>query len=114
MKMEGLIEGRIVHYVLTEDDTKQIGRRRTTGFEIAKLICDEKWPKGAQAHMGNMVKAGDHYPMIICKVWDKQSGSINGQVMLDGCDTFWVCSKLPETEIAGKYKPGTWHWIERT
>jgi hypothetical protein len=112
--MEGLIEGRIVHYVLTEDDVKRINDRRTDGMSIAKRIGEDKWPLGAQAHIGNQVSVGQHFPMIIVRVWNQEPGCVNGQVLLDGCDTFWVCSKVPDGEFIGNFRTSTWHWIERS
>ncbi len=96
--------GRVVHYVLTEDDATQINRRRTTGQSIGERIKEKIWPIGAQAHIGNTAHEGDHYPTVVVKVWPE---SINGQATLDGNDTFWVTSRQEGTG------PGTWHWPER-
>ena len=104
--MNGLTEGRIVHYVLTQQDAAEINRRRVTGF------YNEKWPEGAQAHIGNSVRAGEHYPMMVVKVWDHEpdgNGCCNGQVLLDGSDSLWVTSRVNDPE----QKTGTWHWIEQ-
>lgn len=52
------------------------------------------WPAGAQAHIGNDVKEGDVFPMLIVRVWGNYpSSSVNGQVFLDGCDVFWATSR---------------------
>ena len=85
--------GRIVHYVLTEQDAAEIMRRRTTGPDIASRIADDKWPIGAQAHIGNAVSAGDVFPMVIVRVWPSDTGSVNGRVLLDGSDEFWATSR---------------------
>lgn len=94
--------GRIVHYVLSAQDAEQINRRRTTSAQIAARIADEKWPLGAQAHIGNSVSEGEVYPLVITRVWD--SGMVNGQVMLDGNDLFWATSRHEGVE------PGTYRW----
>jgi hypothetical protein len=74
--MEGLIEGRIVHYVLTKEDAKNILQSRL-----------------AKQQSGNYVEDGMHFPMIIVRVWS-EDGCVNGKVELDGEDSLWVCSKL--------------------
>ncbi len=51
----------------------------------------------AQAHAGNKVQAGAELPLIVTKVHEK---SFNGQVFLDGNDTYWV------TEIHYGYEIG--------
>ena len=105
--------GRIVLYTLTEDDAVQINRRRTTGPAIAERIKNnsienislQRWPIGAQAHIGNSVTPGEVYPMVITRVWSDTT--VNGQVLLDGNDTLWATSA---TEGAG---PHEWHWPPR-
>ncbi len=107
--MEGLVEGRIVHYILGEEDTIQINRRRVPGAGHSK-----NWSMGAQAHVGNPVVKGEHYPAIVVKVWLHEFGDepgVNLQVFLDGNDSFWALSKRysePKNE-----ELGTWHWIEK-
>jgi hypothetical protein len=102
--------GRIVLYTLSEDDAKQINRRRTTGGAIADRIKRNSedathWPIGAQAHIGNDVAEGDIYPMVVTRVWSE--GCVNGQVMLDGNDCLWATSA---TEGTGGH---TWAWPTR-
>jgi hypothetical protein len=46
--------------------------------------------------------------MVIVKVWNDQ-GLINGKVLLDGMDDYWVTSK----SFSDEKKPYTWHWIEK-
>ena len=105
--------GRIVHYRLSADDAAQINRRRTTGKSIADRMAYgtdplKAWPAGAQAHIGNDVAEGDVFPMHIVKVWGPTATSaVNGQVMLDGTDTFWATSR---TVGEG---PGTFSWPTR-
>lgn len=99
--------GRIVHYRLSDGDAIQITRRRTTGASIAQRMSQPvpAWPAGAQAHIGNAVKAGDEFPMIVVRVWPDDR--ISGQVFLDGSDVFWATS-VDEGDDAGK-----WFWPPR-
>lgn len=102
--------GRIVHYILSSDDATAIRRRRVPNVE--HVGHGESWPAGAQAHVGNPVTLGEHVPMIVCVVWPNEYGpdfdGVNGQVFLDGNDSYWVTSAKEGTE------PGTWHWPERS
>ena len=120
--------GRILIYTLSESDADKINRRRTTGASIAerisnnkRLVADippddcipEQWPFGAQAHIGNDCYAGQKLPLIVTAAWPENGGGVgfagvNGQVFLDGNDTFWVKSVL-EGEGEGK-----WQWPGRT
>lgn len=100
--MEGLTEGRIVHYVATEQDAIAANRRRVLGAGHG-----ESWPAGAQAHIGNDLRAGDHCPAIVVRVWSTSTANL--QVFLDGNDVLWETSRaFSETP-----EPGTWHWIEK-
>ncbi len=80
--IEGLTEGRIVHYVLADGPSK-----------------------------------GEHRPAIVVKVWSKDTGCCNLQVMTDytndgqqyAAGHLWATSVLPSEEAT----PGTWHFIER-
>lgn len=105
--------GRIVVYVLSEQDAEQINRRRTNGKSIQERLAQQPpaWPAGAQAHIGNYASAGDEVPCLIVHVWPDEFGSgisgINGQAFLDGNDSLWVTSVKEGTE------PGTWHWPAR-
>lgn len=99
--------GRTVHYTLSEEDAKQINRRRTNGGHIAERMKTEppQWPAGAQAHIGNDVEAGQVYPAVAVRVWS--AGYANFQVSLDGNDTYWATSRTEGTQ------PGTWAWPPR-
>lgn len=98
--------GRIVQYVLTDEDSIKINRRRTDGDSIASRIREDKWPIGAQAHIGNKVVSGQTVAMVITAVWANER--VNGQLLLDGSDTYWVTtvSKSEEVPMAA----GTWCW----
>jgi hypothetical protein len=74
--------GRIVEYTITEQDAETIKKRR------AATAVDG-------IHPGNAPSAGETYPMVIVRVWSKDTGCSNGQVLLDGYDTHWVTSVVP-------------------
>jgi hypothetical protein len=98
--MNGIVAGRIVHYVITQEEAKIINQRRNN------LSMSD-------APTGNTVQAGDHLPMIMTAVFPNEYGpdkpGINGQVFLDGNDSLWVTSrKYSESDAVG-----TWHWIEK-
>ncbi len=105
--MDGLKPGRIVYYVLSETDVAEITRRRTTSQSIADRIGEGRWPVGAQAHIGNEVKAGDVRPAMVLQVWSQESGQSNLKCMLDGADEYWATSRL----FDGQGSVGTWHWM---
>jgi hypothetical protein len=95
--------GRIVRYTLNEQNAEDITRRREGDKREAKIhMC--VWPADAQTHIGNPVKAGDTFPMLIVRDW---GGNVSGQVFLDGNDVLWVTSVVEGTE------PGTWAWPPR-
>lgn len=99
--------GRVVHYRLSTQDIEQINRRRTNSKSIADRIPENRWPAGAQAHIGNEAKEGDVFPMLIVKCWgDTATSSVNGQVFLDGNDVFWATSRSVGNQ------PGTFSWPE--
>lgn len=97
--------GRIVHYVLSEEDAQAINRRRVPGVGHAS-----DWPKGAQAHVGNSAGKGEIVPAIVVWPHNNEPQTFNGQAFLDGNDTLWLTS-VPYSE---EYKQGTWHWPPRT
>ena len=100
--MDGVIEGRIVHFMLSAQDAAEINKKR------AQVDWSNVPQNGTQMHVGNHVEAGEHIPMIIVKVWNKELGYVNGKLFLDGNDDFWVTSVSPGNE------PHSWHWIEQT
>jgi hypothetical protein len=119
--MDGLVTGRIVYYVLNEEDATQINRRRTTAHSIAERISAKigtviapgtdtphdfsVWPVGAQAHIGNDVVAGQIVPAMVVAVWGDVC--VNLKAMLDGTDTYWATSRNYHPDKA----PGSWHWM---
>lgn len=83
--------GRIVHIRLSEDCA------RNANADRAACECLK----------GSTVNTTDAYPLLITKVWDggeaaTETTLVNGQVFLDGNDTFWVTSVQQGT------KPGQW------
>lgn len=98
--------GRIVILKLSDQQAVEINRRRTTGGAILDRIKLGQWPLGAQAHIGNEVHAGDEFPMVVVRVWSESC--VNGQVLLDGNDTYWA------TSVSQGDQNGMWHWPERS
>lgn len=98
--------GRTVHYRLDSYDADTINMRRAQA--LANLPEHRERPTGAQLHVGNGVKAGDVFPMVIVRVWgDQPKASVNGQVILDGSDNYWATSVV---EGDGQRQ---WFWPER-
>ena len=93
--MEGLITGRIVHYVLSDADVETIERSRLTA---------------SPGFSGNRTSPGDHVPaMVVNVLLDSPTGMANLTCFLDGHDTHWAASRQFDAE--GKQL--TWHWVER-
>lgn len=103
--------GMVVQYMLSEDDVKEIQRRRTTGPEILARIKLNKWPLGAQAHVGDEVKTGDTLPMVITKILSQGGvySVVNGRVILDGSDELWVRERMQTLPTA---TPRIGMWFE--
>lgn len=102
--MDGLTVGRVVHYVLGEDDAKIVNERNQIGNDLS---VDEQVP-GLQYHGGNSVATGQHCAMVIVQVWSVD-GTVNGKVLLDGLSNYWVTSR----RYSDAKEAGTWHWIEK-
>jgi hypothetical protein len=97
--------GRLVHYTLTKLDATSINKRRQDAVDSNRSHTED----GVQLHFGNKATEGDVLPMLIIKVWS--SGSVNGQVFLDGNDTFWATSV---SEASGPFNEvGRWVWPPR-
>lgn len=101
--------GRLVHYVLSEEDAAKINGRRTDGASIQDRILEDKWPCGAQAHIGNKAVAGDVLPALVVKVLPNEQANL--QVFLDGNDVFWATTRAQAA--AGRTELGRWHWPAR-
>lgn len=92
--------GRIVHYILSAQDAEQINKRRTDWAESVAETAS-----GFVAHVGNEAREGQVLPMMVVAAWG--GDAVNGQVHLDGNDTFWATSRKEGDE------PGTWSWPPR-
>lgn len=83
--------GRVLHYTLSAQVAEQINRRRQHASEHRQDHIDNA--NGVQIHVGNQVKEGDVFPLIVTKVWGPDpTSAFNGQLLLDGNDLFWVTS----------------------
>jgi hypothetical protein len=83
--------GDTVLYMLSTTDADQINKRRKDGAAHSAEHLERS--DGSQVHVGNHVKAGNVYPLIIAKTWgDTPTSAVNGQVILDGNDTLWATS----------------------
>lgn len=82
--------GRIVEYTLNAADAASINMDRKTGTRLAT---------------GNEVHEGQSYPMVIVRVWSATpnfESSVNGQVFLDGTDTYWATSRQQDATPPGE------------
>jgi hypothetical protein len=86
--------GRIVHYKLNDTDAGAVNRRHD--HANSHLAAHREAKTGVQLHVGNYVRAGEIYPMIIVRVWPQGSieAVVNGQVLLDGNEVLWKASVL--------------------
>lgn len=83
--------GRIVHYTLTAYDAQEINRRRADARSHMPEHIEAS--SGVQVHVGNDVREGEVYPLIITRTWGTgETAAFNGQVLLDGNDCLWVTS----------------------
>ena len=97
--------GRIVHYRLSQRDADAINKRRADMY--AHIEEHQKNSNGVQIHFGNTVHAGEVYPLVITRIFGDnatEETGVNGQVLLDGNDTFWATSRHVGTE------EGTFFW----
>jgi hypothetical protein len=95
--MTTISPGRIVQFTVTEQQAKQINAQRTLAGHATKT--------------GNVAREGDSFPMIVVRVWPHES--VNGQLFLDGNDTYWVCSSNHEDPALPSGQYGKWRWPER-
>lgn len=91
--------GRIVIYKVSETDSELISAQRNARNDVHSRVAGE-----VGLHAGNESSEGNEYPMMIVANW---GDSVNGQVFLDGNDTFWA------TSVSEGDAPGQWHWPTR-
>lgn len=92
--------GRIVQYTLSYDDAARINKRRE---DFAAYVHTEGYQDtGYIAHWGERAEGGQVLPLLITRCHG--GSSVNGQVMLDGSDTFWVQS------VSEGPDQGQWLW----
>lgn len=89
--------GRIVHYVLADDDVAAIRTERRRSNDTAR---------GTPVHVGEVVA------LLVTAVWPyvgdgRPEPCVNGQALLDGNDSLWV------TMAAQGSGPGCWDWPPR-
>lgn len=86
--------GRTVHYTLSEQDADAINKQRMDAKNLnAAGVTLASQELGAQIHCGNVVGAGEVYPLVITRVWGNEpTSAVNGQVQLDGNDLYWATS----------------------
>ena len=97
------ILGRTVLYTLCQQDADAINKRRTDA--AAHLIEHRQDANGVQIHVGNSVRVGEVFPMMIVRMWgNTEKSCVNGQVFLDGNDPLWV------TSVAVGTGPRTFAW----
>ena len=83
--------GEMVLYKITEGDAVAQNKRRKDAQE--SLAYHRRVELGTVIHVGNALREGDIYPMLITRVWGAtEKASVNGQVFLDGTDVLWVTS----------------------
>lgn len=80
----------------------------TVSATIASAIADERARSDGKLK-GNPVQEGDVVPLVVVRVWDENTGYLNGQLVIDGNHGHWVSSVSPADF---KPTPGFWHWPE--
>jgi hypothetical protein len=97
-------KGRIVWYVLSEQDCAAINARRKAAGEHRDYHHANQ--TGVMVHAGNEAKPGAIYPAMVVETWgDKPDSCVNLKVELDGNDSFWATSR--QVGVG----PGTYHWM---
>jgi hypothetical protein len=93
--------GDIVHYRLTEDQEREVNRRRSDATINLPKVREAK--PGFQLHVGCQASADCFYPMIVVAYLQREGALLlSGQVLLPGNDQLWV-----EDVLMGKL-PGEW------
>lgn len=93
--------GRLVHYRMSTMDAEAINKRRSDAAK--NMDAHRENADGSQIHVGNEVREGDVLPMtVVCL--NGGGSTVNGQVTLDGTDTYWATSRFEGDQ------PGQWFW----
>lgn len=114
--------GRIVHYVLSDQDADIINKKRADyeAFRASVRGSDIPGvgdPNGHQAHVGNHAAQGQIFPAVIVRMFG--GPNVNLQVWLDGTDTYWATSRPNHEGDAVQdvdgliYEAASWHWPPR-
>jgi hypothetical protein len=89
--MEGLTPGRIVLYVLSAADCREMGT------------------DGDGQYAGGDAAAGDTLPAQVISIADQETGCCNLKVNLNGPGTLWARDRY----YTADHRHGTWHWPAR-
>ncbi len=90
--------GRIVHYVLSNQDAETINILNSPGISA---------PLGYSSFQGNPAFGGQICPAIVVATFNAPVQTVNLQVFLDGNGSFWAASRHEGDGC------GTWHWPDR-
>ncbi|NIY68009.1 hypothetical protein [Streptomyces malaysiensis] len=94
--------GRTVLYRLSEQDSRDINRRRRD-FEHRTPVLDGT---GFVGRVGNSAAEGQVCAATVVRVWNESTDAVNLQVHLDGNDILWATSRSQGDD------PGQWAWPE--
>lgn len=75
---------RIVQYRLRHSDAEAINRRRADAR--AHMTEHRENANGVQVHVGNSVRKGDIFPLVIVHVWDNEYAD-GTRLLIDGTPT---------------------------
>ncbi len=90
-------------YCLSTDDVEAINRRRIEPSEIHAGLMTGSWPRGAQAHVGPPVHAGEYYPLDVVVInQSAEKTFVGGKVWLPGSDMLYIIN-AEEGDEAGKW-----------
>lgn len=99
--------GRIVMYVLGENDVAAINRRREDANRNMDMHRSQK--TGVMVHAGNEVTVGQSVAALVVHVWDEDGTCVNLKCFLDGTDELWVTGISHGDDPI----PYSWHWPPR-
>ena len=100
--------GRIVRFKMDADSASKINKRRLDA-DKSQIARDNS---GAQVHVGNAAEADHIYPMLIVRTWgETEESAVNGQVFLDGNDTYWATSVSQDMAATSDNNLQPNHWM---